>query len=53
MVDQETTLTKDAITVEIITLENPIKMGIKNNMILKNQGLKQIKTSSLKSQLIS
>ena len=53
MVDQETTLTKDETTVEIITLENPIKMVIKSNMIQKNQGLKQIKTSNLKSQLIS
>ena len=53
MVDQETTLTKDATTVEILALENPIKVDIKSNMIQKNQGLKQTKTSSLKSQLIS
>ena len=32
--------------------KNPIKMGIKSNMIQKNQGLRQIKTNNLRSQLI-
>ena len=48
----ETLQTKDAIIIEITIPKTPIKMGIKSNMIQKNQGLRLIKTNNSRFQLI-
>jgi len=48
----ETIQTKDAIIIEITIPKTPIKMGIKSNMIQKNQGLRLIKTNNSRFQLI-